>query len=137
MDHAARAQSPPKLALRRADYRPETDRPHDGRELDVAEFTFVAQMAGKVRRSLNVVAQAVRCDVGEWLADAGCPVDLVGDWDRHAGFGHPCADDATRPGEVHRARPRIAILEHRVLLAESEVPEIDPGIPQPERIGPA
>src|SRR5262249_20614756 len=42
--------------------------------------------------------------------------------------------DAPRPAEVHGDGPRLAVHEHRILLANPEIAEIDPGVPQPEGI---
>src|SRR5262245_3235516 len=118
VDHAVRAHAPPELVLRRADRRLEPDQPEDGGELDVAEIILEAQVRGKVRHALDVRAQPVGGDIGEWLLDARRPIELVGQGDGHSGLRNPEADDAARPTEVHGARPRVTVLEHRVLLAE-------------------
>src|SRR5262249_19384406 len=86
------------------------------------------------RHVLDIVAEPVGGDVGERLLNAGRPIQLVGEWDRHSGLRDSEADDATRPAEIDSARPGLTVLEHSVLLAEPEVSEIDKGVPKPERV---
>jgi hypothetical protein len=64
----------------------------------------------------------------------GRPVHAVDDGERDSRGRLPLVHPAIGSLEVNEAWPVGAIHEHRVLLAEPEVPEIQERVPEPEGI---